>query len=477
MLTAKLFGTRKSTAAPTAAPIAAISDTVLANNQYESDKGKGKKIRKKTRNPPSFSLRHIRSPSSQGDKSSRRSTQAVNENKSTWTSSVLRRFSKRRQLKSDAAELFDSNTEFDHLSIPRHIRANTMVEITNLSNPSLVPSINNAASAPACTCKKPDTSSSRRWTRLSWPWQLGAPSPPPPPPPPPQASASASPPGLCALHSPISSPAVSIRARHAPTLADFLLPSEMARLRHMEPPLDECDAREEQDEEEVEGEHYSYEMNEEDGHDTNSWPDFRDHASNSIREWVASIPKETPLSLANFALPVNDGPGTSTAPTRPISTSRRLCAIAPETAESDFTTTDATANDEYRYGPWADHESESSIGDELSMIESFGEDLLEQPGYNTSFGIRISPENVLGLVSNLLERGALDDLTLPMMPITCIDIRQQQLSSYPNRRRYSRGSNYSAASNGNNGYDRHSDLLTWQEENPSNPTPEHVYCT
>jgi hypothetical protein len=150
----------------------------------------------------------------------------------------------------------------------------------------------------------------------------------------------------------------------------------------MEPPLDECDAREEQEEQEQEqeAEHYSYEVNEED-HDTSSWPNFRDHASNSIREWVAGIPKEPPVSLTNFTLPVNDGPGPSTAPA-----SHRLCAIAPETAESDFTTTDATANDEYQYGPWADHESESSIGDELSMIESFGEDLLGQPGYNTSFG-------------------------------------------------------------------------------------------
>lgn len=71
MLTAKLFGIRKPSAITTATT---MSDNIPISSQYESDKSKSKKNRKKTKNQPSFSLRHIRnlsleigSPSNQGE--------------------------------------------------------------------------------------------------------------------------------------------------------------------------------------------------------------------------------------------------------------------------------------------------------------------------------------------------------------------------------------------------------------------------
>ncbi|RKP22617.1 hypothetical protein SYNPS1DRAFT_31778 [Syncephalis pseudoplumigaleata] len=335
-----------------------------------------------------------------------------------------------------------------------------MVEITNMSNQSLSSSIYNASAPPACTCKKPAQPSGRRWARLSWPWQPAAPSSPP------AAAAAAA--AMCAVHSPMSSPAVSIRTRSGLSLADFLLPSEAARMRTLEPPLPECDPEDERyysgyEENDVVDEDVM-EMEAEQG--DSSWPDMREHVNNnnsSIREWVAGIPKEAPVLLTDFALAAADAPGSS----------RRSCAIAPETAGSDFTTTDATANDEYRHAPWPDHESaESSMADELSVIESFGEDLLveQQPDYNTSFGIRICPDNVLGLVSNLLERGALDDSYLADDTMGSLERSQRDSSFEHNLHTHTHPGHHDAS-------DRHSDVLTWQEAHPSSITPEHAYCT
>ncbi|KAI9596072.1 hypothetical protein BDF19DRAFT_39796 [Syncephalis fuscata] len=231
MLTTKLFGARsESTSKPTTTE---NSD----NNRIK------RRHRKKTKHPHS-QRQHARNlsselglPSSTDELTLSRPLRhlpnsSVNETKTTWSSSVFRRFSKRRQLKAESSEAFTIDPGFyrspgeTEYQSTRHIRANTMVEISNLSNTSLTAQPGPIASA-ACTCKPV---SNHRWSRLSWPWQPASP-------PPLQL------PGSCDIHSPLPSPIAPTRPRPTFTLSDFLLPSEMARLHEKNSVLDECEAK------------------------------------------------------------------------------------------------------------------------------------------------------------------------------------------------------------------------------------------